>query len=328
MKEIAVQAKLVADLLNLHQVVVQQATVGPAGAVWAEQLLHQQTDTLVYRGQVENGLVKYDEDRPAAFLQGPKTGLAGGHTQTWEPAGRPKQWLVGTKPKWGRHWWTTQIARLDFSQGKIAAQSNTEFPRLSFLNRAGAGYDDRVVYPGKNLQRVEAAVSPNRRMLLLATIGFDHIGHFALYDLAEVNQKLDAAARQAQDVNVEQLHCLGAFMIPAFNSEHFRSVQGYALDDDRNIYVSSQPSPTANFFGFAKQGQPREIVKIPWGQSDENGWTRADLGSNHELDLAGFVTELEGIHALGNGQLNLTVAYHQKRGLTTRQNRLFAVNGF
>lgn len=272
--------------------------------------------------------MKYDEDQPAAFLQGPKSGLAGGHTQTWEPAGRPKQWLVGTKPKWGGHWWTTQIARLDFSQGKIVGRSNTDFPRLSYLNRAGAGYDDQVVYPGKNLQRVEAAVSPDQKQLLIATIGFDHAGHFALYDLAEVNQELDAAADQAQDVNVENLHCLGAFVIPAFNSQHFQSVQGYALDNDDNIYVSSQPSPRANFFGFAKQGQPREIVKIPWGQANENNWTRADLGGNRELDLAGFVTELEGIHVLKNGDLNLTVAYHQKRGLTTRQNRLFEISGF
>lgn len=52
MKEISVQAKLIANLLNLHQVVVQQATIGPEGEIWAEQLLHQQTDAIVYRGQV------------------------------------------------------------------------------------------------------------------------------------------------------------------------------------------------------------------------------------------------------------------------------------
>ena len=74
--------------------------------------------------------------------------------------------LVGTKPKrHGNTYWTTQIARVAVSGYQTQTfTNNTELPRLSYLNRAGSGYGDgSVAYPGKDLVRVEAAVSPNRQ---------------------------------------------------------------------------------------------------------------------------------------------------------------------
>lgn len=328
MKEKNVKASLMYELNNLHHVVVQAATVSD-GQVYALQLLHKQTDTIVYQGVPRGGDVNYIESMPALYLKGVDAGgKAGGHTQTWVPSGKPGYWFVGTKPKKNGHYWDTQIARVSLpASGTATYTSNTQMPRLSYLNRAGSGFDDSVVYPGKEMQRSEAAVSPDLSRLLIATIGLDHSGHFALYDLNEVNQKLDEAQAEAKDVNVQNLHCLGAFVIPDFNSKYIPSIQGYDIDQDNNVYISCQPGPTQGFLG-AKEGKPREIVKIPWGSTNPDEWEVANLDHDHSVNALGFVTEFESIQVVDPNTFYLTVAYHSRESMTTLMNRIYKIEGF
>ncbi|GAA3634233.1 class III bacteriocin [Lactobacillus hamsteri] len=320
-----VKLSLMYELENLHHVVVQASDVG-SKYVYALQLLHKQTDTVVYRTDGSSKHAVFDENDPIVYL----TGMAGGHTQTWTYSGEKDRWFIGTKPKkHGSILWDTQIARIKLPEsGTLQYDSNTEMPRLSYLNRAGYGYGDgSVAYPGKDLERLEAAVSPAYQRLLIASIDVNHIGHFALYDLNEVNEALDAAEADASDVNIQNLHCLGAFNIPNFN-QTIPSIQGYDIDKNNNVYVSCQLGPTTNFLGLAKEGHPRQIVKIPWGCTDPDKWEVANLDHDHTVDSLGYVTEFESVQVINPNQIYLTVAYHSKSDLTTLKNRVYKVEGF
>lgn len=320
-----VNVELLYEFDNLHHVVVQASDVGEK-YVYALQLLHKQTDIVVYRAVPSGKDVVFDEDNPIVYL----TGMAGGHTQTWTYAGKENHWFIGTKPKQhGSTLWDTQIARVNLADAPLQFDSNTQMPRLSYLNRAGSGYGDgSVAYPGKDLERLEAAVSPDYNKFMIASIDLNHTGHFALYNLDEVNQALDEAEANALDVNIQNLHCIGAFNIPNFNTNLIPSVQGYDIDEDNNVYVSCQLGPQRNFLGFAKEGKPRQIVKIPWGCTDSDKWEVANLDDEHALNAFGYVTEFESIQVLDPNNIYLTVAYHEKSDLTTLKNRVYKVQGF
>ncbi len=323
------QIRLVNKLENIHHVVVQSSALVGSN-VFALQLLHKQSDVIVYQTPNDSGTVTFDENHPILFLKGPNSaGTAGGHTQTWVQSGEDNKWFVGTKPKrHGNTYWTTQIARVAVSGYQTQTfTNNTDLPRLSYLNRAGSGYGS-VAYHGKDLVRVEAAVSPNGQYFLIASIDNSHMGHFAIYNLNEVNEKLDAAEETSEDVNIQELTCLGAFNVPHFNDQKILSIQGYAIDDNKDIYISSQPSPHTTFLGFPKQGKPREIVKIPWGISNADKWSVVNLDNSLKLDALDFCTEFEGIQVTSDC-LYLTVAYHQRNSdLTTLMNRIYQVEKF
>ncbi|TSO25920.1 class III bacteriocin [Lactobacillus sp. LL6] len=320
-----VELSLMYELDNLHHVVVQASDVG-SKYVYALQLLHKQTDIIVYRAEPEGSHVIFDEDNPLVYL----TGMAGGHTQTWTYSGEKDRWFIGTKPKkHGSILWDTQIARVNLENAPLQVDSNTALPRLSYMNRAGYGYgDNSVPIPGSQFERLEAAVSPDYKKFLVASIDVNHVGRFALYDLDEINQALDEAEADNADVNIQNMHCLGAFAVPNFNSEIIQSVQGYDIDENNNIYVSSQLGPTTDFLGLAKEGKPREIVKIPWGETNPDNWEVADLTHDKTVDSLGYVTEFESVQVLDANNIYLTVAYHRRSDLTTLKNRIYKVEGF
>lgn len=322
-KKIKVNLKY--DLLNLHHVVVQAGLVKGQN-VYALQLLHQQRDIAVFKAQANGNEVIYDEENPVVYL----TNTAGGHTQTWADAGKASCFFIGTKPKkHGHTLWDTQIARVNLASGTVNRNTNTDLPRLAYLNRAGKNYGDgSVAYPGKDLYRLEAAVSSDGQKLLIASIDVRHTGHFALYNLAEINAALDQAEKKAAYLNIENFHCLGAFMIPHFNSQLIASIQGYGLDEKDNVYVSSQLGPSQNFFGFYRQAKPREIVKIPWGATNPDEWEVVNLDDEPILNVAGYVSEFENVQVINANELLLTVAYHRKSGGTTLKNRIYKITGF
>lgn len=320
-----VKVSLMYDLDNLHHVVVQASDVGTK-YIYALQLLHKQHDIIVYRGQALGKHVIYDEASPIVY----QTGKAGGHTQTWTYAGQGNQWYIGTKPKkHGSILWDTQIARLDLNNVPIQKTSNTQMPRLSHMNRAGATYGDgSVQFTGSLYERMEIAVSPDYQKFLVATIDLHHVGHFALYDNRLINRELDQAMANNDNINMTNLPCLAAFTIPHFNTDPLQSIQGYDIDQDNNIYVSSQLGPTTNFFGLAKEGRPREIVKIPWGEKNPDKWEVANLDDNRTLNVFGYVSEFESVQVINPNEIYLTVAYHQRDGATTLKNRIYKVEGF
>ena len=118
------------------------------------------------------------------------------------------------------------------------------------------------------------------------------------------------------------------FLTPHFNDQKIVSIQGYGIDDNRDIYISSQPSPHTTFLGFPRQGKPREIIKIPWGMVDPDKWSVVNLDNSLKLDALDFCTEFEGIQVTSDC-LYLTVAYHQRNSdLTTLMNRIYQVKKF
>ena len=284
---------------DLRQVVVQKTSIIDGNTY---VLQHVAGDNFVYRGQNGNN-VSFNKQIPVLHL----TGTAAGHTQTLEYAGRPGQWFVGTKPNdlnpiWST--WSKQIARIKIPHYfRIIANTKMQ-PRLSNLNYAGA--DLGIGCAGNQFSRVEAAVSPDLRYFLLAYGDNDYTGYFALYYLAEINKALDEAATASKYVDIRTIKSIAAFKIPQFSGRAglVGSLQGFAIDNNRTIYVSSQ-------FADDRLGQNRKIVKIPWGEADPAFWELVNLANESKLEIPGYYTELEGIQLATVNDLYLTVAYHQ-----------------
>lgn len=220
---------------------------------------------------------------------------AGGHTQTWKFAGNHKdingndragQWFVGVKPtkiQGSDIIWARQMARVDI---------NTQ---------AGP--------------HAEAAVSPNYKKFLIATIENNRIGHFTIYDLDKINQALDKSGKY-KDVSLDGFEYEDSFTINNLygNAEDavVNSIQGYDLDNDGNIYISSQKAPD---FDGSYHAYHKQIVKIPWnGRSEtkEDQWESVNLSAFGGLDISKKHSEVESIQILSENHCYLTVAYHSK----------------
>lgn len=327
------------DLTGVNQVVVQKGNVG-ATYIYALQLLHGQNDTVVYRAKPGQSFKKLTGKNPTPtdvqrvnclYLKGMtssnQTQAAGGHTQTWEYAGSSNKnnnggWFIGTKPKPSTKF-DTQIARIPFpkSSGSYFTK-NTELPRISNLNAAGRNLG--INYSGSNLVRSEAAVtpSPSYQYLLIATVDKAGAGYFSLYDLAAMNNAINNAG--TGDVNLAK-DDIGAQAVRAFKIDNLvgniGSIQGYDIDDNLNIYISSEYHPDQNNI----YSKPRKIVKIPWGTTEEYQWDIVHLDNASALDISGYATEFEGIQVNSENNLYLTVAYHSVKDYTTKYNRIYKI---
>ncbi|WP_229265536.1 helveticin J family class III bacteriocin [Lactobacillus crispatus] len=303
-----------ADLNTGYMAVAQKGNVG-SKYIYAEQLRNDQHEIHVLRGYAGNVTT------PVVTMYG----SAGGHTQTWEYSGRSGKWFVGTKPgpKWDK-----QIARVDISPLGKVFYSNTDLPRLAYLNRAGGLLKpDGSTYAGDDMKRAEAAVSPDYSKFLLATMDNWGNGYFTIYDNNLINDKLDSAEYNNDYVSLDGLSCLESFVVPGFYSAVKSSVQGYDLDNEGNIYVSSQESPDT----IGHQYYTKNIFKIPtFARTDTSSWLQINLDNNSVINIygQGMHTELEGIQILNENQCYLTVAYHKTVGgkNKTVSNKIYEVS--
>lgn len=239
-----------------------------------------------------------------------KTNSAGGHTQTWEYAGPESKnnkngaWFIGTKgqkPDNSKYYWDIQLARVKFP---TTASKNTELTRISHLNQVGL--KQKVNFDGTMLLRTEAAVTPNYDKLLIVAIDSNYYAHFGLYSLATVNQKLNEKESTHGHVRLDSIKCDKAFKVDITAGGEIPSLQGFDIDNQYNIYVSCQHSPSSS--GSAT---PRQIVKIPWGETNSNNWYSANFDTwNEDIDISGYYTEFENIQVIDDDSLYLTVAYH------------------
>lgn len=168
---------------------------------------------------------------------GTNKNAAGGHTQTWEYAGDTGNgsWFIGTKSN-DNHW-ATQIARVKYPGSHT---KNTDLTRISNLVEM-TSLNNGQGWHGKHLLRAEAAVSPNYNYLLIATVWTDHSGHFGLYNLPQVNAKLNNIG--IDDIKISDLDdCKERAIVDISNIDSV-SLQGFDIDDNQNIYISSQYSP-------------------------------------------------------------------------------------
>lgn len=304
------QVNLLHTLKMPYARVVQKGNVGET-YVYALQMYKNQT--LVSR--MSNNQEDLSFPSPQTWL----TGTASGHTQTWEYA-KNSNWFVGVKPNprvTSGIKWSTQIARMKFGE---SYDSNTQMPRLSQLVEA-----TDANWSGQHLLRVEAAATPNYDKLLIAGIWNNYSGHFALYDLDSINRELNSYGTTPVPINLFDSD-KNAFHIDNFfnggnGDTYINSVQGYDIDDNWNIYVTSQPFTTND-----SEIHPK-IVKIPWGSSSN------DNGQAFYLDDivdSNYYTELESIQITGTGKVYVTASYHDRSSVdnyVVKESRIYQVFG-
>lgn len=297
------------DMNTGYKAVVQKGNVG-SKYVYGVQMRHGVTTVLRgYRGDNIN--------QPILKL----SGQAGGHTQTWEFAGnhrdingkkRAGQWLIGVKPSYNdpKYEWAKQIARVDIRTQMGPHSSNTEFPRLAYLNRAGSD-----PFSGDAMTHAEAAVSPDYKKFLIATIENGEIGHFTIYDLDTINNALDNVG--IGYVSLDGFPYENSFTISNLygsgQNNIVNSIQGFDLDNDENIYISSQIHPSFKSNGTWSVHH-KQIVKIPYyaqNKDSEFQWEKVNLSAFGGLDISGKHSEVESIQIIGENHCYLTVAYHE-----------------
>ncbi|MEN2379908.1 helveticin J family class III bacteriocin [Lactobacillus helveticus] len=307
---------------NDYPRVVQKGNVG-SKYVYALQLY--KGHTYVLRGL-------RDDSSSTVYLDTSKkvdlTSTAGGHTQTWEYAGGSDKnnynsgWFIGTKGQYnGGYDWDIQLARISFP---TVASSNTHLVRLSHLNNAGAGLDGAYLY------RTEAAVTPDYSKLMVVAIEKEPSGkqnaYFDLYNLSEVNEALNGKQTSGTSqghVPLGTLNCTHSFIIYGITNT-IPSLQGFDIDNNYNVYVSSQLSPTAS----GPRGS-RQIIKIPWGINDSSNWYVANYDGYGELDVTDHYSEFENIQVIDDNSLYLTVAYHNfTQDMVIGVNKIFKIEGF
>ena len=309
---------------DLRQVVVQKTYVGQNHAYALQQV---GGASFVYRGRKGRN-VSFKKSWPTLRI----AQKVAGHTQTFENAGRKKQWFVGVKPndmnqQQGWSSWSSQIARLKLPRFRSLTNLR-RVPCLTNLNHAGNKFG--ISCASNQFARVELAVSTDQQDALIAYGDNDHNGYFALYQLNELNAALDQAKAPNKAVDITQLNCLDAFMIPNLSGSRGQvgSLQGFALNhcfdqsgkEQNDLYISSQPASD-------KVGHDRKIVKIPWREPNPLNWELVDLTEQPALEIPGYYTEFEGLQLIGNNEVYLTVAYHQQflAKNPTKINKLYRV---
>lgn len=298
---------------DLYHVVVQKGNVGES-YVYALQLLHNGHNIYVFRGRRQTD-VAFAKNDPVLRLIGQGDYTAGGHTQTWEYAGRSGDWLVGTKPS--KDDWTIQITRVHIPDG-TKIYENTKLPRLSHLNYAGGFHID--------MKRVEAAVSPDYQSLLVASVDQTGNGYFSVYSMKQANDKLTDSQYHVSngiipDVDIRSLDLQKSFRIPNItDSSKIGSLQGYDIDNGaNNIYVSSGFGPGTDGY---KTDKSRKIIKIPWNTTEKYQWSEIPLDETNEN---GYIIEPEGLQLISDNDVYVTIAYHEVGDNLTVMNRIYRV---
>lgn len=290
------------DLGVKHRSVVQKGNVDTS-YLYALQLRDEQKTTHVLCGTPGMGT-----NTPVLTL----TGNAAGHTQTWEFSGKDDRWFVGTKPN--SSGWAKQIARVDITTMGGTHYSNTDFPRLAYLNRAG---DQQDWCSGADMKRVEIALSPDHKQFLVANAEVHGKAHFAIYRTDSINAALNQVEAQRGFVNLGDIPCTSSFTIDKFVTTKYapgliNSIQGYGIDNKGNIYVTSQKSPTINDAGKWVTHH-KQIVKIPYNsRTSTNTWRSVNLSDWGGIDLSGKHSEVESLQMIAEDHAYVTVAYHAK----------------
>ncbi|KJY54717.1 Uncharacterized protein JF73_17270 (plasmid) [Lactobacillus helsingborgensis] len=350
-----------------HHSVVQKGNIGTS-FIYALQLRGQSKNIYILRGkrpksneEGTNFKIPMNESSPLLILKS----KAGGHSETWEYSGITNKWFVGTKSSKGSSKWDTQIARIDIKNSKPVYSSNAQLTRLGYLNRAG---NEKDRFAGKYMHRVEIALSPDYKKFLIASVEKNGTGHFAIYPTHCINEELDKKEGEHGLINIGDLTDklkdpdkseIESFTVKPFLNMYkkgkdkktkqpidviryqgnIESVQGYDLDNDGNIYITSQKSP---FYDKVKKKfttYHKQIIKIPSRsengeklseeeRADMSNWFAVNLSKWKKIDIAGKHSEVEGIQIIDEDHAYVTVAYHAlvKGKNTTVLNVIYELN--
>lgn len=223
-----------------------------------------------------------------------------GHSQTLIHINKNK-WLVGCSPKRrGRYNWSTGLAEVSYPKSKHKIKvinSCHKLVRITNLKSA----TNLPTSKRRKITRSEAAISPNRKTLLIATLDDYYRGNFAIYRFKTIKKALRRAKHKAKKtVNLGKIKPIKAFHINSFYGDKIDSVQGYALDNHGNIYISEELN--------TNNKSSHNIVKLTYNSKKIKRYRLVD--SHWRAHRA----ELEGIELKGHS-LYATVAFHAKNNI-------------
>lgn len=258
--------------------------------------------------------------------------------------------------KKGRIAWALEIAYIDINKHKYSNQLLTDNKTINpnFANVSKITKLDSILPSNQKLKRTEIAITPDRKYLLVCDVSDDNIGYFGLYDLNIILKQLangivDLANQQlVKPVMVVPNITYGlpkkADFINIVNDyEHGQkninknySIQGYAIDNDLNIYIDSQRGPIQkkkHVTPYLEYPYPY-MYKLKYGDTSLDQAERISLnelksnldydilhsqlvsiidkdGNRDNIIIDSTASELEGIQVLDSNRLYIVVTYHE-----------------
>lgn len=296
-----------------HKVAVQKAYVGST-YTYILQLLNQQSEVAIFREKKDNKDKQFRNSTRVFWGKG----SAGHHTQSFEYSGQDKMWLWGTKPNPNN--WCIQICReaLPFkdADSKTSRTENTSQTRITHVAQSGGYLCPNSYGSGEgDASRIEFCVSPGKTWFCTLVVK-DELdkGYFSLYPMWKINEAFNKGTFDIRDYKD---WCVGRFTIDGLtNSSKIGSIQGFEIDEETNLYFSSQ---------HASKGSSRKIVKIPWGEDRTEMWQKLDLTNDNSFDDKGYYTEFEGLQIRTENDVYLTVTYHKDDTKSSEYSRLFEI---
>lgn len=167
--------------------------------------------------------------------------------------------------------WCADFIIFDFPNDKFTGGYKILTGIFDIVNSLGGGAEP---------YRVEIAVSPNKNYLLIAPIDSGGKQFFLLYDYNMFKKYVNGCSNKGT-INLKDIPLLDNFAIDRFviGSEtsksvgfKFDSVQGYTIDDDKTIYISSQKAPNKKGTGHSLA----KIICIPWNSYQTRTVLRID----------------------------------------------------
>lgn len=167
--------------------------------------------------------------------------------------------------------WCADFIIFDFPNDKFTSGYKILTGIFDVVNSLGGGAEP---------YRVEIAVSPNKNYLLIAPIDSGGKQFFLLYDYNMFKKYVNGCSNKGT-INLKDIPLLDNFAIDRFviGSEtgksvnfKFDSVQGYAIDNDKTIYISSQKAPNKKGKGHSLA----KIICIPWNSYQTRTVLRID----------------------------------------------------
>ncbi|GHP14065.1 hypothetical protein YK48G_14900 [Lentilactobacillus fungorum] len=302
-----VAAQLMYRLINLpKKTVVQKVYIGDQ-SVYALQLFNQNQDAIISRVKKPQRINGHNLDfRHAQHMTLKNFGH--GQTLAYFCHQGIDYWWVVAEPNLSDYpdiKWGSQLARIRFEPDRrwwFHRQKRNLPTRLTMLDHTtptGQSYGD--------LKRVEGALSPDKRTLLIAAVARDGSAHFSLYDHQKLNERLDQVAAVGGAVDLSQAGQLLSssvanpyIVVPAFTRRLTSpSIQGVALSDTFTIFVSSGQAAVNDQHPQADQPA---INQFQWGSDTAKPlWLNNPAWINQNI-------ETEGVQ-LGD-RLYVGVAFH------------------
>lgn len=155
--------------------------------------------------------------------------------------------------------------------------------------------------------RTELAITPDQKQVVICPIDANGTQWFLLYSYQDIKDALDKISN-GQALDLTKVDLKDSFSIAKFSSKHDQdfnkdlsvthpvldSIQGYTVDNDLNVYISSQKAPNVkDLLGEVKKDEPRikdkalsvpKILKIGWNCADNRRKYYPEL-LEHDKDL-------------------------------------------